>query len=208
MKPIDPVTRRRVEQAIARYRNWQTASPSRLATFLREQAGAAGDVKVQYGASAALTLTLASLATSSSRTTGRESTAVATTGTVVDYLVGGKITTGTTPTVDKQIDVWVYAAVEDDPIYPDVFDGTDSAETVTSENVRNGALRLATSIRIDGTSDRTYWIAPFSVAQLFGGHLPTHWGVFVAHDTAVNLNATGGNHAIYYTPVYYNVASS
>jgi hypothetical protein len=169
---------------------------------------AAGDVTLKRGTSSALTITLASLGTSASRTGGRESAAVATAEPAVDYLVGGKITTGTSPTVSKQIDVWIYAAVEDDPIYPDVFDGTDSAETVTSENVRNAALRLLATIMVDATSDLTYWFGPCSVAALYGGVLPTHWGVFVTHDTAVNLNSTGGNHAIYATPVYANVAQS
>lgn len=169
---------------------------------------AAGDVTLKRGSSVALTITLASLATSSSRTGGRESTAVTTTEPVVDYLVAGKITTGTTPTVGKQIDVWVYASHNDTPTYPDVIDGTDSDEAITSENVRNAAMRLAVSIVIDNTSDRTYPFAPFSVAALFGGVLPKTWGVFVTHDTAVNLNSTGGNHVIDYTPVYANVAQS
>jgi hypothetical protein len=169
---------------------------------------AAGDVTLKRGTSSALTITLASLATSASRVAGQESTAVATAEPAVDYLVAGKITTGTSPTVSKQIDVWIYASLEDDPIYPDVFDGTDSAETVTSENVRNAALRLLATILVDSTSDRTYPFGPCSVAALFGGVLPTHWGVFVTHDTAVNLNSTGSNHAIYVTPVYANVASS
>lgn len=169
---------------------------------------AAGDVTLKRGASAALTITLASLATSTSRTTGRESTAVTTGDPVIDYLIGGKITTGTTPTVGKQIDVWVYASQNDTPDYPGVLDGTDSDETIVSENFRNAALRLAASIIVDNTSDRTYHFAPFSLAALFGGVLPKAWGVFVAHDTAVNLNSTGSNHAIEYTPVYASVAQS
>lgn len=166
---------------------------------------ASGDVTLSRGASVALTCTLASLATSSTRTAGRESTAIATASPTIDYLLGGKITAGTTPTAGKVIDVWIYAAVEDDPIYPDVFDGTDSAETCTSENVRNSSLRLAASIPIDSTSDRTYWFGPISIASLFGGVVPSHWGVFVTHDTVVNLNSTGGNHALYATPVFANV---
>lgn len=167
---------------------------------------ASGDISLKYGASATITITLASLATSSNRTAGQESNAVTTTAPITDYLVSGKVTTGTSPTVDKIIDVWVYAELDDSHAYPDVFDGTDSAETVTSENVRNSALRLACSIRVDNTSDRTYYVAPFSVASLFGGVLPGRWGLFVTHDTAVNLNATGSNHAFKYTPIYANVS--
>ena len=58
------------------------------------------NVLLAYVASAAYTLTLGALATSSTRTAGRESTAVSNAGNkYLDYLIAGKITTGTTPTV-------------------------------------------------------------------------------------------------------------
>lgn len=164
------------------------------------------DIKTAYGASAALTITLASLATSSTLVAGRESTAIDNTSNkYLDALVGGKITTGTAPTTAKSILVYVYASLNDTPLYPDVFDGTDSVETVTSTDIRNASLVLAAAMTTDATSDRTYWVRPFSVANCFGGVMPKFWGVFVTHDTAVNLNATGSNHALYYTPVYETV---
>ena len=165
------------------------------------------ELKIKYSSSSAITITLASLATSADRTAGRESTVIDNSSTLYDdVLVGGVITTGTTPTVSKQIDIYVYAAVNDTPTYPDVFAGTDSAETVTSVNVRASALRLLASIVVDATSDRAYWLAPTPVAQLFGGIMPRYWGVFVAHDTAVNLNATGGNHVLSMTGISWTSA--
>jgi len=164
------------------------------------------DVKIAYASSAAMTITLASLASSSTRVAGRESTAINNTSNkYLDYLVAGKVTTGTSPTDARQIDVWVYASYEDTPTYPDVFDGTDSDETATSAGVLAGGLVLAASISTNNTSDRTYWIAPFSVAALFGGRMPKYFGVFVTHDTGVALNATGGNHAFWQTGVYETV---
>ena len=60
--------------------------------------------KIGYNADAALTFTLASLASSASLVAGRESTAVDNGTTLaVDYLVSGKITTGTSPTANKTI---------------------------------------------------------------------------------------------------------
>lgn len=172
---------------------------------------AAGDGKLVWGSSAALTITLASLASDANRLAGRESAAVDLTGiaALIDVLVGGKIRVGTTPTTATQIDVWVYASINDGPTYPDVFDGTDSAETVTSAGIRNAALKLLASLEVDSaTSDRDYWFAPRSIAALFGGVLPKRFGIFVTHNTGVALNATGGNHVIDYTPVYFNVAQS
>lgn len=166
---------------------------------------ASGDVTLKRGTSVALTITLGSLASSSTRVAGRESTAVTPADPVIDHLVGGKVTVGTAPTVNKQIDVWVYAELDDAPAYPDTITGADGARTLTSENVRNAALVLARSIQVDATSDRLYYIAPFSVAELFGGKLPGHWGLFVTHDTGVALNATGSNHVLKTTPVYANV---
>jgi hypothetical protein len=201
--------RQSVRELEARYRTWHYQSPSRLAQFLREEAGAVGDVAVKYGASASLTFTLASLATSATRVAGRASTAIGTSGLITDALVGGKITTGTTPTANTQIDVWVYGALDDTPTYPDTITGSDAAATLSGTYIRDAELALATTIVVDSaTSDVTRYVRPFSVAQLFGGVLPKNWGLFISHNTGVNLNATGSNHAFKYTPVYYNVAAS
>ena len=84
------------------------------------------DEKIAYASSAALTITPASLATSATLVAGRESTAVVnTTNLYVDYLLAGKIMTGTTPTVSKQIQVWVYGQTEDTPLYPGTITGSD-----------------------------------------------------------------------------------
>ena len=168
---------------------------------------AAGDTKITYGSSSNLTITLASLATDASLLVGRESSEVDnTTNRYVDYLLSGKITTGTSPTASKFIEVHVVGLM-DDSTYPSVFDGTDSAETVTAA-VKSGVCRLAASIDTTNTSDVTYYFGPVSVASLFGGVMPKKFVVFVTHNTAVNLNSTGSNHQITVTPVYYNTAQS
>ena len=164
------------------------------------------DIKVKYPSTSSvdLTITLASLASGASGvfTAGQESTAEDnTTNLDLDHLLSGKITTGTTPTVSRSINVYAYANISSatgTPTYPDVLDGTDSAETFTSANVQNSAVRFAANIIVDATSNRAYYFGPVSIASLFGGSLPKFWGVFVAHDTAVALNATGGNHKLSY----------
>lgn len=168
---------------------------------------ATGDIKLAYAASAALTITLASLATDANLLAGRESSAVDnTTDKFLDYLLGGKITTGTSPTDVKEIRVYVAALIED-ATYPDVLDGTDSAETITSAGIRDAALRLAAVLATNNSSDRTYYFGPISIAALFGGTVPKKFVVFVTHNTGVNLNSTGGNQAIYVTGVYENVSA-
>lgn len=164
------------------------------------------DIKTKYPSTSStdLTISLASLASGSAGvyTAGRESTAVDNTTNVdLDHLVSGKITTGTSPTASRSINVYAYANISSSsgtPTYPDVLDGTDSDETFTSANVMGSAVRLVASITTDNTSDRAYYFGPVSIASLFGGSLPKFWGVFVAHDSGVALNSTAGNHKISY----------
>lgn len=169
---------------------------------------AAGDTKIAYALSSNLTITLASLASDTNLLAGRESTAVDnTTNLYVDYLLSGKVTTGTSPTASRIIEIHVIGLL-DDSTYPDVFDGTDSDETISGSGTKGAIARLAASIDTVNTSDKTYYFGPVSVAALFGGALPKKFVVFATHSTGVNLNSTSGNHQITVTPVYYNTAQS
>lgn len=168
---------------------------------------AIGDITQKWGLDTQLTATLASLATSSTLLVGRESTAYAIDGAVpvIDVLLSGKITVGTTPTANTQIQIWVAAPINDTPTWSGGIAGTgDAAATITNEQVKNSYLKLAAVIAVvSTTSDVTYPFGPVSVASLFGGVLPTDIVVFVTHSTAVNLNATAGNHEISVQPVYH-----
>lgn len=162
------------------------------------------DLKLKYANAATITISPASLASDANLLAGRESDAVDNgTNLYDDVLVSGKITTGTGPATNGEIQVYVYAAHDETPTYQDVFDGTDSNESVTSAGVRVGVLRLLAAIRVENTSDRTYYIAPTSVAALFGGVLPRRWGLFVVHSTNTALHATAGNHEFKYTGIHY-----
>jgi hypothetical protein len=154
--------------------------------------------KLVYATPVAATITLASLATSSTWLGGRESTAIDnTTNLYLDYQLDGQVTVGTTPTVSTEIRVYV-VGVMGNGNYPDVFD-------VTSTGVGSGFLKLAAVMAVDATtSDRAYPFNCGSVAALFGGICPSKFIVFVTHNTGVNLNATGGNHFVYTTGVYGN----
>jgi hypothetical protein len=152
---------------------------------------------LDYVASGAVTISLASLATSSTWLAGRESTLIDnTTNKYLDYHLSGVVTVGTTPTVSTEIRVYVVSMISDS-VWPDVFDGTDSAETVTSAGVGSGFLKLAAVMSVDATtSDRAYPFGKVSVASLFGGVCPPKFVIFIAHNTGVNLNSTAGNHVV------------
>lgn len=159
--------------------------------------------KIAYATATAITNAIESLATSSTFLGGYESTPVDNSSNLyLDYELAGKITVGTTPTLNTEIRIYI-VPVYDGSTYPDVFDGTTSAETVTSAGVRDGFAVLAKVLNVDATtSDRAYHFFIGSIAALFGGIVPAKWAIFTAHNTGVNLNSTGGNHTFYQRGIY------
>jgi hypothetical protein len=82
-----------------------------------------------------------------------------------------------------------------------VFDGTTSAETITSADVKNSICKSVASISTNTTADRRYDFTGVSARTVFGGVLPSKFVLFITHSTGVNLNSTAGNHAFYYEGV-------
>lgn len=158
---------------------------------------------IAYAAESAMTITLAGLATSSTFVFGREGTAISNTSAkALDYLLSGRVTVGTTPTIGTQIRIYCLSTIGTLDVWPDVFDGTNSDETLTSVGVGQGFLKRAAILNVDSNnSDRAYDFGKLSVAQLFGGVCPHTFTVFVTHNTGVNLNATGGNHFVVVEPI-------
>ena len=157
-----------------------------------------------YGASVAVfgTNDLDSLASSASWVAGFESNVI--TNTANDVLLAGRFKANNTAPTAGQIQVWVGGILNDTPTYPDVFDGTASAETVTSIDIRQSILRNVATIITDATANRVYEFAPTNVAQFFGGVMPEKWWVFVTHSMVQALNATAGaGGQCWYTPVTY-----
>jgi hypothetical protein len=165
------------------------------------------DIKIEYGTQEALAITLASLASSTSLLTGRESTAVNNaTLKATDYLLSGKIRVGTTPTVNTRIEVWCVGQFEATPAWPDTFTGSDAGVTLTGDGIKASIVRWAANLQVDSTtSDRDYYFGPVSVRDLFGS-IPERFLLFVTHNTGVALNATGSNHALYVRPVFHTVS--
>jgi hypothetical protein len=192
--------RRKVPRRLPREveRVWEDANEAPWWLAFKENA----DILLAYAASAAYTFGLASLASSATLVAGRESTAVNnTTSKYLDYLVGGRTRTGTTVTAGT-IELWAYANTDDTPTYPDVFDGTDSAETVTSVDIKRACLKLLASIPNDTTNSRDYWVGPVSIAAAHGGLVPKYHGLFLSHSSVAALDATAGNHVWSMTGAY------
>jgi hypothetical protein len=149
------------------------------------------------------TITLASLASDTNLLAGRAGTAIdqKDTDDAIDSLVGGLVTTGTTPTAARQIEVWAYGT-PDDTNFNEAITGSDANKTLVTKTL----LRLLTIIPTNSTSDKSYYWGPFSIAQAFGGVMPAQWGIFIVHNTGANLNATGGNHFVKHFPVKFESA--
>lgn len=164
---------------------------------------------IVYSSNTTITMDLANLGTSSTWVAGRESSQVDNTSDkYIDALVDGSISVGTTPTANTVINVFVYASDTSLVATPiDVIDGVDSAETITNTGVLYSMFRLGAAINVlAATSDIAYPIAPFSIAQLYGGVMPKYWGLFVAHNTGVNLRNTAVNtNSFQYVGIKYDV---
>jgi len=165
---------------------------------------------INYSSNNTITMDLANLASSSTWVAGRESNEIDNTSNkYVDCLVEGSISVGTTPTINTVINVFVWGADVAPSTTPiDVIDGVDSAETITNTGVLYSMFRLGAAINVlANTSNVAYPIAPFSIAQLFGGVVPKYWGLFVAHNTAVNLQNTSVNtNSFTFVGIKYDVA--
>lgn len=158
---------------------------------------------IKYGTLTALTQTLASLASDTNLVAGRESTAWDNkdVDAAVDCQIGGKTTTGTSPTASRQIEHWLYGSY-DDVEFSGGASGSDA--NLTPDEKTN--LKLLIQIPTVSTSDKTYKWGPFSVAQAFGGAMPVQIGAWTVHNTGVALNATGSNHEVVRAPIKYESA--
>ncbi len=168
------------------------------------------DVKTAYGASAAPTMTLASLAASSTLLAGRESSAIdnGAANKYLDYLVAGHFKTAASNAAVGAINVTVVAAEDDTPTWQNVFDGTDSTETVSLQSVYDQICKVLASITTTATDALTWPFGLTSVAGLYGGNVPDQFVFFVSHSAETSTNAwsaTEGDHSIKYTPVYLTV---
>jgi hypothetical protein len=165
-------------------------------------------IKVAYGTTANLTFTsLNSLAASASWLAGAESTAVDNTSNLfTDYLLSGKVVAAASNNQAGTIEVHVVGML-DDTNWPDVFDGTDSAETVASAGIKGGICRPVAVIAGENSANRVYNFGPVSVANAFGGSMPRKFVVFITHNIQTSTNGWASTgHQVTVTPVYYTSA--
>ena len=144
-----------------------------------------------YSASIAVfgTNDLDGLASSSTLLTGRESPVL--TNTYNDVLLSGRFKANNTAPTAGQISIYVGTMINDSS-YPDVFDGTGSGETITSEGIRDAILIPVKTIITDATPNRVYEFSQVNLPYFFGGAMPDKYFIYVAHTMVQPLNTTAG----------------
>lgn len=169
----------------------------------------AGDIKIKYAASVALTVTnLHSLASDQNLIAGWSSASVSnTTNNYLDYLIAGTFTTHASNRQAGVINVYVVAALNDTPTWPAAATGTwgtEGAASFTDTEERDGATRLVTSLIVDTSASAVYSFPPISLAALFGGVVPPAWAIFVTQNATTTTTAglASSGSALYYTPTY------
>lgn len=149
----------------------------------------ANEIKDKYGSTTALTISLASLASSTSGV-GRQSTLVDnSTSKYQDILVYVKIKQGTSPTGSRG--VYVYLIRDDaDGTTPHRTDGAGSSDAAwTASNAQIiGSMRNLSS---PATGDVLY-------GEFVVNRPGPKFGIGIVHNTKVNLDATGSSHWVRY----------
>jgi hypothetical protein len=144
-------------------------------------------IKSAYGANnQTITCTITSL----TNTSQRQSTAIDnTTNLFLDALVQVKIKTNASSTsATGFVVVYAYGTADGGSDYGDTVTGSDGSVTLTiPPNLRVVGIINAVA------NSTTYVLNPVSIASVFGGKLPDHWGIVVENQTGATLDASVGS---------------
>lgn len=145
----------------------------------------ANEIQIKDGTATALTITLASLATSSAR---QSTTIDNSTTQFPSVIIFVKITSGTVAPTAGQV-YEIYLLRSDGTVADDGAGASDAA--ITIENAP-----LLGTIVVTNTASKAFY-GVFDTSTL--GVLGATWGIAVKNATDQSLHSTGGNHAIRYT---------
>lgn len=149
------------------------------------------NILVKYATSATLTCAIESLASDTALLAGHESAVIDnTTDGYDDYLISGEVTVASSGLTTARL-IEVFAVAWDGSAWPDVFDGTTSAETITSEEIKNAICKPIAIMSTTATASRVYYFSGVSLRQAFGGVLPSKSVLFVTQSTGAALAASG-----------------
>ncbi len=171
-------------------------------------------VKIAYGTPVSMTMTgIEDIDASASLIAGWTSNSVNNTSDLnLDFLLSGQFTLEAANQQAGTIAVYVYAAYNSTPTWPDIFssgtEGSVGAAAITDTEERDSVMRLVTTLVGDGGGSQVLAFPPTSIAQLFGGVVPPYWAVWVTGNTATTTNDlfVSSGTQLYYIPVTATVA--
>lgn len=156
-----------------------------------------GDVKLVYGTATNLTITALQVPIASSQTwvAGWESLAIDNTtttycaiGPCLDFRITAMLKVAASNNQAGELRLYLVGML-DDSTWPDVFDGTESAETITDTEMRDAiALLCASSVVDTGASDIYYLDCP-SVAATFRGNMPAKFVIYITGNPTTTTTA-------------------
>jgi hypothetical protein len=141
---------------------------------------------------------------------GWESNAVDNTSNLYqDYLISGLVKTAASNNQVGSVLVYIVALIAD-AVWPGVFDGTESAETISLAGQRDAVCKLGAMISVTNAASTEYAFGPFSVASLFGGVCPSKFVVFITGNATTTTTAqfAADTNIVTYKGVYSTVAQS
>lgn len=171
---------------------------------------AAGDLKLVYRASSALTVTALNggIGSSSTFVSGWTSGWIDNSSDLdIDKLISAAFTVESSGLAAGEIRVYAYTQL-DDSTAPDLFsagtEGTEGTATLHDTEIRDCALYPLWAAITDTTASRVYTMPQTSILQRLG-FVPKRFALYVAHSTSAALETSGN--AVYAQGVYQNVAS-
>lgn len=149
------------------------------------------NILVKYATSATLTCAVGSLGSDTALIDGVESSVIDnTTDGYDDYLISGKVTVAASGLTTARL-IEVFAVAWNGSAWPDVFDGTSSAVSISSEEIKNSICKPIAIMPTTATASAVYHFSGVSLRQAFGGVLPSKCVLFVTQSTGAALAASG-----------------
>lgn len=139
-------------------------------------------VSMNYASKVTLTWGMTSPSSDTNLLAGRESLAISNASNLyMDLAVGGMFKLHASTAAVGVIEVWAYGSVDEATTYTSDVTGSDANLTLVAQT--KSLLRLVTVIPTPATNGEELRWGPIYLAQVFGGALPRHLGLWGVHDS-------------------------
>ncbi len=143
-----------------------------------------------YAAGSTLTWDMTNPASDANLLAGRQSVGVdnETTDRFIDIILGGAFTLHASTAAIGVIEVYGYGSWDGGSAFTADCTGSDGDLTLTA--TVKSLLHLITIIEVAAVNSEVYSWGPYSLAQVFGGKIPSDWGLWGVHNSGGALAAS------------------